>query len=63
MIVAETDLRFLDRIKEAIQLLRPRVGADILVYTPDEFEQLCRERQFFRTEMLEKGKVLYERGE
>lgn len=62
IIVKETGLRFLERTKEMMQLLRPRVGVDILVYTPQEFEQLCRERPFFRTEIIEKGKVIYERG-
>ncbi|MFO7541161.1 MAG: nucleotidyltransferase domain-containing protein [Chloroflexota bacterium] len=62
VIVKETDQRFLDRIKEVMLLLRPRVGVDILVYTPDEFEDLCRERPFVRTEIVEKGKILYERG-
>lgn len=61
VIVKETERRFLDRTKEVMQLLRPRVGVDILVYTPAEFEQLCRERPFFRTEIVGKGKVLYER--
>jgi predicted nucleotidyltransferase len=63
VIIKETDRRFLDRTKEVMQLLRPRVGVDILVYTPAEFERLIRERIFVRDEIAEKGKVLYERGE
>ena len=63
VIVAETDKRFLDRVKEAMLLLCPKVGVDLLVYTPEEFKHLSRERRFFHTEILEKGKVLYERGE
>jgi predicted nucleotidyltransferase len=62
VIVKETEQRFLDRTKEVLQLLRPRVGVDILVYTPQEFEALSRERPFVRTEIQEKGKVLYARG-
>ena len=60
VIVKETTQRFLDRTKEVIQLLQPRVGIDILVYTPVEFENLCKERAFFREEILGKGKILYE---
>jgi len=46
VIIKETKSRFLDRIREVMQLLRPQVGVDILVYTPDEFalgqrESLC----------------------
>lgn len=60
LIVAETGQRFLDRTKEALLLLRPQVGLDILIYTPLEFAALCRERPFFQQEVLT-GKVLYER--
>lgn len=60
VIIRETDKRFLDRTKEVMQLLRPRVGVDILVYTPAEYEYLSRERAFVRDEIAGKGKVLYE---
>ncbi len=61
VIIKETDLPFLDRIKEVMKLLRSRVGVDILVYTPEEFEHLSRERAFVRNEIVNKGKILYER--
>jgi len=44
-----------------MQLLKPRVGIDILVYTPDEFAQMSQERLFVRQEIAAKGRVLYER--
>ena len=61
VIVKKTDKRFLDRIKEVLQLLQPRAGVDILVYTPEEFENLSRDRTFFREEIIGKGTVLYEK--
>ena len=61
VIIKQTDKSFLERTKEVMQLLRPKVGVDIFVYTPAEFRQLCQERPFFRREILQKGKVLYER--
>lgn len=61
VIVKETDKRFLDRIKETMQLLQPQVGVDVLVYTPSEFDHLCQERAFIRDEIVGRGKVLYER--
>ncbi len=61
VVVARTEKRFLDRTKEALLLLRPTVGLDILIYTPEEFDQLSQERSFFRQEVM-KGKVLYERS-
>ena len=62
VVVKETSLRFLDRIREVLQLLHPRVGVDVLVYTPEEFDRLTQERGFVRQEILEKGQLLYERA-
>jgi predicted nucleotidyltransferase len=61
VIIKESRQTFLDRIREVMHLLQPRVGVDILVYTPEEFAQLSRERPFVREEIIAKGKVLYER--
>ena len=63
VVVADTTDRFLDRTKELLRLLQPTVGLDVLVYTPEEFDQLCLERTFFQEEILAKGKILYERGD
>lgn len=61
VIVKETEARFLDRSRQVLLLLKPKVGLDVLVYTPEEFEQLSRERAFVRREIVDKGKVIYER--
>jgi predicted nucleotidyltransferase len=63
VIVKETDAPFLDRTRQVLALLRPRVGVDVLVYTPEEFERLSRERAFLREEIVAKGWVIYERGD
>jgi predicted nucleotidyltransferase len=60
VIVKETDKRFLERSKEVMQLLRPKVGVNILIYTPAEFARLSQERAFVREEIVEKGQILYE---
>lgn len=62
VIVHQTNLPFYRRIKKALQLIRPKVGVDLLIYTPEEFSKLSRERRFFRDEILKNGKVLYARG-
>jgi predicted nucleotidyltransferase len=62
VIVKETQAAFLDRTRRVLELLKPQVGVDVLVYTPQEFEQLSRERAFVRQEIVAKGKVVYERG-
>jgi len=62
VVVEQTDLPFLQRLRQMRRLLRPKVGTDLLVYTPEEFEQLCRERPFFREEILANGEIVYERN-
>ena len=62
IVVQETELRFLDRLRHLRLILKPKVGVDILCYTPDEYDELCRERLFFQEEVLDKGRVLYDRA-
>lgn len=59
VIIKHTNRRFLDRIKDVIELIQPQVGMDIVVYTPEEFAQLSEERAFVREEILAKSKVMY----
>lgn len=56
--VMRTNKRFLDRLKEAYARIQPRVAMDILVYTPEEFEEL-RDSSPFLSHALKGGKVLY----
>jgi len=60
-IIKKTKTPFLDRTRRVLELLKPQVGVDVLVYTPAEFEQLSQERPFVRREIVTKGKVIYER--
>ncbi len=62
IIIKDTDKPFLERMKEVFLLLRPRAGLDVLVYTPEEFANLCKSKLFFRQEILPQGKTIYERG-
>ena len=61
VIVADTKERFLERTRQVMTLLRPRVGIDVLVYTPEEFAQMREYRAFMQTEVIGKGRLLYER--
>ena len=61
VIIHQTSLPFYRRIKQALQLIHPKVGVDLLIYTPDEFAKLSLERRFFRDEIIEGGMVLYAR--
>ncbi len=60
VVVEKTPLPFFQRLKKIRKLLQPKVGMDVMVYTPEEFDQLCAERPFFKSEIIGKGKVLYE---
>ncbi len=61
VLIKQTTAPFLERARQVLALLQPQVGVDLLVYTPQEFEQLVRERAFVREEIAAKGKVIYER--
>ena len=54
ILIKDTKKPFLERSKEVLLLLKPKVGMDILVYTPDEFRQLS-EKRFFKEEIVRKG--------
>ena len=61
VIVNETELPFMERLFHAQDVIQPRVGTDILYYTPDEWLDMCENRFFVKHEVEAKGKVLYER--
>ncbi|MDO8615728.1 MAG: nucleotidyltransferase domain-containing protein [Dehalococcoidia bacterium] len=57
--VIESDIPFIQRLGETYQRLAPEVQADILVYTPEEFEEM-KQRPFVRR-ALATGEVVYAR--
>ncbi|MCX7668267.1 MAG: nucleotidyltransferase domain-containing protein, partial [Atribacterota bacterium] len=61
-IVKDTPKRPIDRILEVTQLVRPRVGIDFFVYTPAEVSMCLTEGISFIQNILNQGKVLYEKG-
>lgn len=63
LLVVETDATPADRCAAVSQLLYPRpFPVDILVKTPDEIVRGLAGGDFFLTELLSRGRVLYERG-
>ncbi len=60
LVVMDSSLDFVARNVELARRLRTGVALDLLVYTPQEMEQM-RDRPFLR-HALKTGKVLYERG-
>jgi predicted nucleotidyltransferase len=45
IVVEQTSLPFFQRLRKVRKLLQPKVGMDIMVYTPEEFNLLCAERR------------------
>ncbi|HGE72121.1 TPA: nucleotidyltransferase domain-containing protein [Candidatus Poribacteria bacterium] len=60
IIIKRTDKRFMDRLDEFYNYVSPNVATDMLVYTPEEFEEMKLNSQFTRT-ALKNSKVMYER--
>ncbi len=63
LIVMESDERPAMRAMRVSRLLRPRpFPMDILVRTPEEIQHRLKIGDYFIREILERGKVLYDRG-
>lgn len=60
IIIKETSKRFLDRLEEFYQVIGPRVGIDIFVYSPKEFLEMKKSNQFIKS-ALEQGRIIYEK--
>lgn len=58
IVVLDSDRPFIKRLGMLYERIQPRVGLDLLAYTPQEFEAI-RERPFIR-QALQEGKVIYE---
>lgn len=62
VIIKDTPLPFMQRLKEVALLCLAAVGVDYLVYTPEEFSKMLFEQHpFILNEVIHRGKVLYER--
>lgn len=53
--------RFLDRIADAYDLLDPRYGLDILIYTPAEYAAMQAQGNTLIETAEREGRVLYEK--
>jgi predicted nucleotidyltransferase len=62
VVIKKTEKPLLERTEEVLRLIRPKVGLDVLVYTPEEVEELVADRRVFvLDEIIYKGAVAYER--
>ena len=61
VVVMETELPFLERLRLILRLVWPKVALDLFVYTPAEWAEIRCSRPFVREEIATKGTVVYER--
>ncbi|OGG12423.1 hypothetical protein A2875_01475 [Candidatus Gottesmanbacteria bacterium RIFCSPHIGHO2_01_FULL_46_14] len=61
-IVKKTNRKFLDRLQDVMMLAQSKIATEFVVYTPEEFEKMARDNYFVRDEIVEKGKLLYEKN-
>lgn len=62
LVIKKTRKSFFNRLREIADLCELNVGADIIVYTPKEFEEESRNNPFFKEEVLKKSRTIYERA-
>ncbi len=60
-IIKDTYKRYWDRIDEVLHLVHPEEAIDIFIFTPKEVKDNLRKKNPYLKEILEEGKVLYER--
>ena len=60
LIIKRTDKKFTERIGEVIEICKPKMAADFIIYTPEEFSRLKERESFIKKEVIEKGKPIYE---
>jgi len=60
-VIAGSDLGFIKRLRKSVDLLPKLSGVDLLIYTPDEFNEMVSKNNQFAQEIL-KGKVVYEKS-
>lgn len=61
LIIKDTPERPVDRCLALSRMIQPKVGVDLLIYTPDEYNSLLREKYSFLLNILDRGKVIYEK--
>lgn len=61
LVIKQTDKRPIERTMEVVRLVQPKVGIDLFIYTPAEYDVLLRERYSFLLNILKTGRTVYEK--
>jgi predicted nucleotidyltransferase len=62
LVIKKTDQNPWQRSREVNRLFDHTVPVDLLVYTPEEIDARIEMNDFFILDIMEHGKVVYERG-
>ncbi|PIU54899.1 MAG: nucleotidyltransferase domain-containing protein [Deltaproteobacteria bacterium CG07_land_8_20_14_0_80_38_7] len=62
LIIKKTNKNYFDRLIEVVTLCEYDVPVDFLIYTPEEIEDEIKNNLFLRKEIIEKGKILYDKA-
>lgn len=60
VVVKPTTMSFVERLGDVVRTCRSRLCADIIVYTPEEFQRMREAGSPFLEDVLKDGRVLYE---
>jgi len=61
LIIKRTSKRLIERTLEVGRLVQPKVGIDLFIYTPEEYDFLLKERFSFILSVLKTGEIVYEK--
>lgn len=61
LIIKETSKRPVERCIELSKIIKPKVGIDLFIYSPEEYKNLINEKFSFLLNILKNGKVVYEK--
>ncbi len=60
VVVKPTAMGFVERLGDVVRRCPSGLGADIIVYTPEEFQRMQELKNPFLDDVLREGKILYE---
>lgn len=61
LIIKSTEKRPIERYLELTRLIRPEIGVDLFIYTPEEYDLLLKEGFSLLKGILRTAKTLYEK--
>lgn len=62
VVIKKTNVRFYNRIGEALSAMPYDIPIDVVVYTPEEFEEIKQKSRFIKKEVIGRGRIVYEQG-